>query len=118
MAMRNWGVEMGQGDAIGLAADWLPASFRAEGRAAALAGVAPSSCPYTGCDSLGRLHWLDGYLDGLSDPDCPPQWRGYRHLVDTLRQAVTTERLVRDAGSNVTLLAAGSAQRSRQEDQA
>lgn len=111
------GVEMGQGDGLGLAADWLPASVRAEGRAAAIAGVAPSSCPYTRCDSPGRLHWLSGYLDGLDDPACPPHWRNYRHLVDTLRQAVTTARMVRNAGDNVTLLAAGAPQARREEHQ-
>lgn len=73
--------------------DWLRDRVRAEGRAAAEAGVTPSECPYRKPDSLARLHWLEGYQERATGV--------YPHLVAALHQAVMIARAHVDGASNV-----------------
>lgn len=99
---------MGQGDGEGRAGAF-PEMVSAQGRAAALAGAPPSTCPFRAIDSRARLLWLEGYLDALDAPDCPPAWRSYRGLVDMLRQGVVLARTAAAAGNVVVFCGASDA---------
>lgn len=100
---------MGQGDggqeiATGQPVAWsLPKTVRAEGAQAARAGLHPSACPYRIEDSAARLLWLEAYLAVVDGPDCPPETKSYRTLIDMLRLAVT-QAMARRGSENVVRL--------------
>ncbi len=96
---------MGQGDGEGpdRVAMGFPAMVRDQGERAALAGAPPSTCPYRAEDSRARLLWLEAYLAVLEAPDCPPESRAYRTLIDIMRLAVTQALAGRDSDNVVRM---------------